>query len=335
MTRRILLLLSALLLVACNEEKEIDNTFRNRGNPLFRDAFTADPAPMVVSDGRLYVFCGHDQQFDDKPGYEGKDGYNVTEWLCYSTSDMQNWTIHGAVLKPSDFSWAEGDACASQCIEVNGKYYFYVSTLSKDSDCKAIGVAVADHPEGPYTDALGKALVLDTMSNNSPQGGWSASAPTVFMDDDGTPWLCWGYGNCFLVRLKRNMTELDGEICALPLENYLEAPWLYKHGGRYYLAYSSMGTGRENLSYSVAGSIQGPWDYKGPLTGMAEDSYTIHPGIVDFDGKSYLFYHNGTLSLDGYGPATGRRSVCVDELMYTADGSIRPVEQTRAGVSEY
>ena len=335
MTRRILLLLSAILLVACNEEKEIDNTFRNRGNPLFRDAFTADPAPMVASDGRLYVFCGHDQQFDDKPGYEGKDGYNVTEWLCYSTSDMQNWTIHGAVLKPSDFSWAEGDACASQCIEVNGKYYFYVSTLSKDSDCKAIGVAVADHPEGPYTDALGKALVLDTMSNNSPQGGWSASAPTVFMDDDGTPWLCWGYGNCFLVRLKRNMTELDGEICALPLENYLEAPWLYKHGGRYYLAYSSMGTGRENLSYSVAGSIQGPWDYKGPLTGMAEDSYTIHPGIVDFDGKSYLFYHNGTLSLDGYGPATGRRSVCVDELMYTADGSIRPVEQTRAGVSEY
>ena len=335
MTRRILLLLSAILLVACNEEKEIDNTFRNRGNPLFRDAFTADPAPMVASDGRLYVFCGHDQQFDDKPGYEGKGGYNLTEWLCYSTADMQNWTIHGPVLKPTDFSWAEGDACASQCIEVNGKYYFYVSTLSKDPDCKAIGVAVADSPEGPYTDVLGKALVLDTMSNDNPRGEWSASAPTVFMDDDGTPWLCWGYGSCFLARLKRNMTELDGEIRALSLENYLEAPWLYKHGGRYYLAYSSMGTGRETLSYSVAASIQGPWDYKGPLTGMAEDSYTIHPGIVDFDGRSYLFYHNGTLTLDGYGPATGRRSVCVDELMYTADGSIRPVEQTRMGVSEY
>ena len=138
MTRRILLLLSALLLVACNEEdKGSENTFRNRGNPLFRDAFTADPAPMVASDGRLYVFCGHDQQFDDKPGYEGKGGYNLTEWLCYSTADMQEWTIHGAVLKPSDFSWAEGDACASQCIEVNGKYYFYVSTLSKDSPCSS------------------------------------------------------------------------------------------------------------------------------------------------------------------------------------------------------
>ena len=311
MTRRILLLLSALLLVACNEEdKGSENTFRNRGNPLFRDAFTADPAPMVASDGRLYVFCGHDQQYDNRPGFEGKDGYNVTEWLCYSTADMQEWTIHGAVLKPSDFSWAEGDACASQCMEVDGKYYFYVSTRCKN-------------PAGT------------AMSNNSPLGGWSASEPNVLMDDDGSTWLCWGYGHCFLARLKRNMTELDGEICALPLENYLEAPWLYKHGGRYYLAYSSMGTGRENLSYSVAGSIQGPWDYKGPLTGMAEDSYTIHPGIVDFDGKSYLFYHNGTLSLDGYGPATGRRSVCVDELMYTADGSLRPVEQTRAGVRAY
>ena len=40
-----------------------------RGNPLVRDCYTADPAPMVASDGRLYLFCGHDEQFDDRPGY--------------------------------------------------------------------------------------------------------------------------------------------------------------------------------------------------------------------------------------------------------------------------
>lgn len=71
----------------------------------------------------------------------------------------------------------------------------------------------------------------------------------------------------------------------------------------------------------------------GELSGMAEDSFTIHPGVIDYKGKSYLFYHNSTLSLDGYGPATGRRSICVDEMHYNEDGTIRPVIQTRAGIS--
>ena len=83
----------------------------------------------------------------------------------------------------------------------------------------------------------------------------------------------------------------------------------------------------------MADSIEGPWTFQGEVTGPAKDSFTIHPGVIDFNGKSYLFYHNSTLSLDGYGPATGRRSVCVDELFYNEDGTIRYVEQTTGGVS--
>ena len=89
-----------------------------------------------------------------------------------------------------------------------------------------------------------------------------------------------------------------------------------------------MGRGGETLSYAMADSIEGPWTFKGELTGPAKDSFTIHPGIVDFQGKSYLFYHNSTLSLDGYGPATGRRSVCIDEVRYNADGTMQYVKQT-------
>ena len=73
-------------------------TFVNEGNPLFRDMYTSQPAPLVAADGRLYVYCGHDEQYDDKPGYEGKYGYNITEWLCYSTADMKTWTSHGVVM---------------------------------------------------------------------------------------------------------------------------------------------------------------------------------------------------------------------------------------------
>ena len=112
------LILTLLLMAACAPEP---GTFVFKGNPLVRDCYTADPAPMVASDGRLYLFCGHDEQFDDKPGYEGQYGFNITEWLCYSTDDMKTWKSHGAIMKPTDFSWAIGEAWASQCIEVDGE----------------------------------------------------------------------------------------------------------------------------------------------------------------------------------------------------------------------
>ena len=168
--RRASVIILSLLAAACVHNGLPSGTFVFDGNPLVRDCYTADPAPMVASDGRLYLFCGHDEQFDDKPGYEGKYGFNITEWLCYSTADMKTWKKHGAVMKPTDFSWAVGEAWASQCIEVDGKYYFFVSCQSRDPNCKAIGVAVADRPEGPYKDAIGKALILDDMTPNGPRG---------------------------------------------------------------------------------------------------------------------------------------------------------------------
>ena len=323
------MLIAGLSLIGCGPK----NTFEYEGNPIVRDNYTADPAPMVASDGRLYVFCGHDECFEDRPGYEGQYGFNITEWLCYSTEDMQTWTDHGVVMKPTDFSWAVGEAWASQAVEgPDGKYYFYVSTQCGDPNCKAVGVAVADRPEGPYVDAIGKPLILDSMTDNGPRGWWNDIDPTVMIDDDGTPWMSWGNGTCFLVKLKKNMVELDGEIMVLPMENYTEGPWLYKCDGHYYNVYASMGPGRETISYAMAENVEGPWTNMGELSGMAKDSFTIHPGVIDYKGKSYLFYHNSTLSLDGYGPATGRRSICVDEMFYNADGTIRPVVQTRAGI---
>lgn len=95
-----------------------------------------------------------------------------------------------------------------------------------------------------------------------------------------------------------------------------------------------MGNGRETISYAMAPSMEGPWTCMGELSGMAEDSFTIHPGVIDYKGESYLFYHNSTLSLDGYGPATGRRSICVDRMYYNEDGTIRPVIQTKAGIAQ-
>lgn len=329
---------AALLLSACDSDKSGLATFVNEGNPLVRSCYTADPAP-VVFDGTLYLYTGHDECFEDSVGYEGLYGFNITNWLCFSTKDMQKWTDHGVVLAPADFSWASGEAWAAQVVKNNGKYWYFVSTQCADPNCKAIGVAVADSPTGPFKDAIGRPLILDSMTPNGPRGWWNDIDPTVFIDDDGTPWMSWGNGTCFLVKLKPSMTELDGEIMTLPMERYVEGPWLYKRKAEdgkiwWYMVYASMGRGSETISYAMAPEVTGPWESKGELTGMAESSFTIHPGVIDFKGKSYLFYHNSTLSLNGYGPATGRRSVCVDEMVYNPDGTIQTVVQTKEGVSK-
>jgi beta-xylosidase len=310
-----------LLLSGC-KQTATEKTFTFEGNPLVRDCYTADPAPMVASDGRLYVYCGHDECFEDKPGYEGKYGFNITEWLCYSTEDMVTWTDHGVIMEPTDFSWSIGEAWASQVMEYEGKYYFFVSTQCGDPNCKAVGVAVSDTPTGPFVDAIGRPLITDDMTDNGPRGWWNDFDPTIMVDDDGTPWLCWGNGTCFLAPLKHNLIELDGPITVLPMENYVEGPWLYKRGEHYYNVYASMGNMLETISYAMAPSVEGPWTFAGELLGEQKDSFTTHPGIIDYKGKSYLFYHGTSLSLDGYGPATGRRSICFTEIYYDQDGLI-------------
>ena len=90
-----------------------------------------------------------------------------------------------------------------------------------------------------------------------------------------------------------------------------------------------MGMGGENIAYATANSMEGPWEYKGELTGSAENSFTIHPGIIEFNDQWYLFYHNAVLTIDGIKGTIGRRSVCVDKLFYNEDGTMKHVEQTR------
>ncbi len=327
------LLISTLLFLAACTPTVNQKTFVNDGNPLIKDKFTADPAPLV-HDGTLYLYVGHDEYYEGQDTASGGREFNITEWLCYSTRDMQTWTDHGMVLKPTDFEWAVGEAWASQVIEKDGKFYYYTTAQAGEPNVgKAIGVAVADSPTGPFTDAIGKPLVTDAMTDNGERGWWNDIDPTALIDKEGQAWICWGNGTCFLAKLKPNMVELDGDIQVVDVPNYVEGPWLHYHDGLYYLTYASMGEGRETISYATATSVAGPWTPQGELTGMAENSFTIHPGIIDFNGKWYLFYHNAALTLDGRAGAIGRRSVCVDELHYNTDGTLKPVVQTRRGVS--
>lgn len=297
-------------------------------NPIVRDVFTADPAALVVGD-TVYLYVGHDN---------AKEGemFTMPDWLCFSSKDMRNWTAHGTVLSPTNFSWgAPNSAWASQVIQKDGRYFYYVTVKGQRmAPGNNIGVAVADSPTGPFQDAIGKPLVRDSMTPNAKRP-WEDIDPTVWIDDDGTPWLSWGNGDCYLVKLRQNMIELDGTIERIELPNYVEGPWLFKRDKLYYLVYAAIvrPIGSEQIAYATAEMITGPWTYRGLVTGPAKNSFTIHPAIIEFKGQWYFFYHNAALTIDGQPGTLGRRAVCIEYLEYNADGTIKPVTQTVEGVS--
>lgn len=305
----------------------VSHTLLASTNPIIRDRFTADPAPLVYGD-TVYLYVGHD---------EAKEGemFSMWEWLCYSSKDVKNWTYHGPIMQVTNFKWAVRDAWAAQVVERNGKFYLFATAQHDNSrPGKAIGVAIADKPTGPFVDARGSALITDDMTP-SPYP-WDDIDPTVFIDDDGTPWMAWGNRNCYLVRLKPSLVEFDGPIHRVHLPNYTEGPWLFKRGGLYYLVYAAFAHQGmwEKICYATATNVIGPWVYRGIVTDQAANSYTIHPGIIQFHGQWYFFYHNAVLELpDGRKGALGRRSVCVEYMFFDPEGLIMPIKQTVEGVS--
>lgn len=297
-------------------------------NPIITDVFTADPAPLVVGD-TVYLYVGQDDAPNERAGYV------LPRWLCFSSKDLINWTPHGSPLKPTDFAWSSGEAWASQVVERNGKFYFYTSQQHAALRSKAIGVAVSDSPTGPFVDARGSALVENPMTTAT-RISYDDIDPTVWIEDNGQAWLFWGNQKCYYAKLKPNMIELDGEIRVVPgnqIPRFTEAPWIHKHGNLYYLSYASGFP--ETISYSTATSLEGPWTPRGLLAEGAFNSTTIHQGIITFKGRHWFFYHNGSIQHDNRLRAGGgnRRSVCIDELFYNPDGTLRRVVQTSEGVS--
>ena len=286
-------------------------------NPIVQTSFTPDPAPVVFDD-ELYIFTGCDREGNN-------DFYYMTGWQCFSTKDMKNWTDHGRILEDTSFSWCNAnDAWASQCIERNGKYYFYFTTTNKGGGGRAIGVGVADSPEGPYKDVLGKPLCGPN---------WDYIDPTVIVDDDGQAWLMFGNPKCYYVKLKEDMVTLDGQIQSFNLSlksdtKYTEGPWIYKHDKLYYLVFASMvdGFGGESISYCTGPTVTGPWTHQGTIHG-GSNCFTTHGGIIDYKGHSYSFYHMSGIP----GGSSFNRSAACEEFTYNSDGTIPTLKSTKNG----
>jgi arabinoxylan arabinofuranohydrolase len=274
-------------------------------NPIVQTNYTADPAPMVYN-GTVYLYTSHD---------ENKTVHNfftMNDWRCYSSTDMVNWTDHGAILNFKDFSWSRGDAWAGQCIYRNGKFYFYVPVNQKNGG-NAIGVAVSDSPTGPFKDAIGAPLLV----------GYGYIDPTVYIDDDGQAYLYWGNPFLWYVKLNRDMISYDqkvgviqvpmtGESFKLRIVNaHKTFAWaksidgsashsIRGTGNKYYWYVSAIDktTNKKVIGVAVGDNANGPFiDLLGkPLITEHCDDGNINPTvIIDEIKQSYLTWGNSEL----------------------------------------
>lgn len=151
--KKILVIAAVLGLAACAQSQEEtqlpDNVMVTGTNPIITNQFTADPTARVFN-GKIYMFPSHDIP-SVITHHDGSAWFSMADYHVFSSEDLTTWTDHGVIVTQEDVPWGRPDAYsmwAPDCVERNGKYYFYFPNASKTGGF-AVGVAIADKPEGP------------------------------------------------------------------------------------------------------------------------------------------------------------------------------------------
>ncbi|MBD0258636.1 MAG: family 43 glycosylhydrolase, partial [Cytophagales bacterium] len=117
------------------------------GNPVF-PGWYADPEGIIFGN-RYWIYPTYSAPFDEQVFMD-----------AFSSPDLVTWTKHPRIIDTTRVKWARRALWAPAVIEKGGKYYlFFGANDVHEGEVGGIGVAVADRPEGPFTDYLGKPLI--------------------------------------------------------------------------------------------------------------------------------------------------------------------------------
>lgn len=317
--KKLLTSAAVLIFAACSQSP--DEVILTGTNPIITGQFTADPTARVF-EGKIYMYPSHDIP-SVITHHDGSAWFSMPDYHVFSSEDLASWTDHGVILRQEDVPWGKPDAYAMwapDCVQKNGKYYFYFPDAPAAGWGFGIGVAVADNPEGPFTP------------QQKPIEGVVGIDPCVMIDDDGKAYIYWSGMGLRGCRLADNMLELGGEQVRLdePLpEGFKEGPFAFKHNGRYYLTYPWVRKDTEALAYAMSDNPLGPFEYKGIIMKESPTGcWTNHHSLVEYKGEWYLFYHH-----NDYSPHFDKnRSTRIDRVFFNEDGTIQEVVPTHRGV---
>lgn len=324
----ILQLILTAVLCACqplsgNEkaaEVTSDSTFS--GNPIL-DGWYADPE-AIVYDNTYWIY----------PTYS--DEYSKQVYLdCFSSPDLISWTKHERIIDTTAVAWADSALWAPGVIENKGKYYlFFAANDVHAGQVGGIGVSVADQPQGPFRDLLGKPLINEIVNGAQPIDQF------IFKDTDGTHYMYYGgWGHCNVVKLNSDFTDIlpfeDGTLYKeVTPTDYVEGPFMFLRNGKYYFMWSEGGwTGPDyRVAYAISDSPFGPFQREGIILKQDTDVATGagHHSVLKIPGEDefYIVYHRRPLGKTH----KNHRVTCIDKMEFDENGKIKPVLISFKGV---
>ena len=299
-------------------------TTETSGNPIF-PGWYADPEAKVFGK-EFWVYPTSSARYNEQTYFD-----------AFSSPDLVHWTKHGHILDTNNIAWAHRAMWAPAVAERDGRYYFFFAAndIQNDEQTGGIGVAVADHPAGPFKDYLGQPLIGEFHNGAQPID------PFVFRDRDGPYYLTYGgWGHCNICRMKNDFSGFlpfpDGTMFKeITPQGYVEGSVLFRRNGKYYFMWSEGGwTGPDySVAYAMADSPSGPYRRIGKIlqqdpavaTGAGHHSVIKIPGKEDY----YIVYHRRPLGeTDG-----NHRVTCIDHMEFDEHGFIKPVKITFEGVA--
>lgn len=292
------------------------------GNPIL-PGWYADPEAHRF-DGRYWIHPTFSAPYDQQ-----------TFMDAFSSRDLVTWTKHERVLDIAKVTWAKRALWAPSIVEKDGWYYLFfgANDIQNDQQAGGIGVARARKPDGPFEDYLGRPLI-DRFHN-----GAQPIDQFVFRDRDGAYYIVdGGWRHCNIARLKDDFTGFipfpDGSVFKeITPAGYVEGAFMLLKGGKYYFMWSEGGWTGPNyaVAYAVGDSPFGPFERVGRI--LQQDPAVAtgaghHSVLGGASGRWYIVYHRRPLGETD----RNHRVVCIDELVFEPDGTIRPVVLTKTGV---
>lgn len=318
-TYYLLLIFAMLILQSCGVKQSVQMS----GNPLF-EGWYADPEGIILND-EYWIFPTYSDKYEKQIFMD-----------AFSSTDLVNWTKHERIIDNKAVKWVWRAMWAPAIVKKDNKYFLFFggNDIQNDNEYGGIGVSVADRPEGPYQDYLGRPLIDKIYNRAQPIDQF------VFQDKDGSYYMYYGgWGRCNVVKLKDDFTGLlpfeDGTYYReVTPENYTEGPFMFIRDGKYYFMWSEGGWDGPDYSvaYAIADNPFGPFKRIGKIlqqdpeigTGAGHHS-VIHEPKSD---KYYIIYHRRPLTeTDG-----NHRVTCIDEMTFDKHGYINPVKITFEGV---
>lgn len=322
-------------------------------NPVLPGQY-ADP-DIDYFDGKYWIY----------PTTDGFSQWSGTVFHAWSSDNLEDWVDEGVILDNAKKEpgindngvaiaaspWSVGNAWAPSIEKKNGKYYFYYCgkiDSSYEERCgkgQAIGVAVADHPEGPYTASEMPIVYPKMMSDANIGFSGQVIDPSIFTDDDGTSYLFLGNGGNGTAMAELNDDMLTVKTDTLKrvngMKDFRESVVVVKRNGLYHFTWSCDDTGSPNyhVNYGVADKLDGNVTFKytllqkdesGDMLGTAHQSLLYMPET----DKCYIAYHRFYTPLGIYTDGLGyHRETCIEEITFDTEGLMKPIKPTMEGVT--